>query len=86
MKAYFPLFSTLLPQKMEGNIMKKTNEELDELIGEQENLIPESAGLVDVKRGSVTKSLGQTVKNRREAMEALESRKEITTVNLKAGI
>ena len=66
--------------------MRKTNEELDEMITEQGNLIADAAGMVDVKRGSVTKSFGQMVKNRREAVEALESSKEITTVNLKAGI
>ena len=66
--------------------MRKTNEELDEMITEQGNLIADAAGMVDVNRGSVTKSFGQMVKNRREAMEALESSKEITTVNLKAGI
>ncbi len=66
--------------------MRKTNEELDDMIAVQENLISDAAGMVDVKRGSVAKSFGQMVKNRREAMEALESSKEITTVNLKAGI
>jgi hypothetical protein len=66
--------------------MRKTNEELDEKIAEQENLISEAAGMVDVKRGSVTKSFGQMVKNRRETIAALENSKEITTVNLKAGI
>ncbi len=66
--------------------MRKTNEELDSLIAEQEARIPEAAEMVDVRRGHVSKSLGQTVKNRREAIEALEGRKEISTVNLKAGI
>ncbi|MFA6472286.1 MAG: hypothetical protein WCU00_09630 [Candidatus Latescibacterota bacterium] len=66
--------------------MKKTNEELDELIEEQETLISEAADMVDVKRGSVGKSFGQMVKNRSDAIKTLESRKEVTTVNLKAGI
>ncbi len=66
--------------------MKKTNEEIDEMISRQEDLIAESANMVDVKRGSVAKSFGQMVKNRRAAIEALESRKEATTVNIKAGI
>ena len=66
--------------------MKKTNEELDELIGEQENLVSDAAGMVDVKRGGVTKSFGQMVKNRCEAIKALDGQKEMTTVNLKAGI
>jgi len=66
--------------------MRKTNDELDDMIAVQENLISDAAGMVDVKRGSVTKSFGQMVKNRLEAIEALESSKEITTVNLKAGI
>jgi len=66
--------------------MKKTNEELDELIGEQENGISDAAGMVDVKRGGVAKSFGQMVKNRREAIKALEGQKEMTAVNLKAGI
>jgi hypothetical protein len=66
--------------------MRKTNEELDELIAAQENQIAEAAGMVDVQRGHVSKSFGQMVKNRREAIDALENGKELTTVNLKAGI
>jgi hypothetical protein len=66
--------------------MPKTNEELDALIEEQENLLPEAAGGVDIKRGHVSKNLGQLVKNRRDAIELLESRKEVATVNLKAGV
>jgi len=66
--------------------MSKSNQELDALIAEQEERIPEAAEMVDVKRGHVSKSLGRMVKNRREAIEALESRKELSTVNLKAGI
>jgi hypothetical protein len=66
--------------------MKRTNEELDELIGEQEALLAEDAGMVDARRGSVSKALGQRVKNRAEAIRALEGRKELTTVDLKAGI
>ncbi len=66
--------------------MRKTNEELDALIAEQEALISEAAGMVDVHRGHVGKLLGQMMKNRREAIRALEERKEIETVNLRAGI
>ena len=42
--------------------------------------------MVDARRGSVSKALGQRVKNRAEAIRALENRKELTTVDLKAGI
>ena len=66
--------------------MRKTNEELDELIAEQETLIPEAAGMVDIRRGSVSKSNSQLVKNRSDAIEALERQKELTTVNLRSGI
>jgi predicted transcriptional regulator len=66
--------------------MRKTNEELDALIAEQEASIPEAAEMVDVQRGHVSKALGQMVKNRREAIGALEGQKEMATVNLKAGI
>jgi hypothetical protein len=66
--------------------MRKTNEELDGLIGEQEALLSEAAGQVDVQRGHVSKSLGQQLHNRAEAIRALEGQKEITTVNLKAGV
>ena len=66
--------------------MRKTNEELDMLIHDQQELINESAGSVDVQRGHVSKALGQLMKNRKEAMALLESQKELTTVNLKAGI
>ena len=66
--------------------MRKTNEELDTLIGEQQENIAESADMVDVHRGHVSKSSGQLVKNRREALRVLESQKEIATVNLRAGI
>ena len=55
--------------------MRKTNEELDTLIGEQQENIAESADMVDVQRGHVSKSFGQLVKNRREAIRALESQK-----------
>jgi len=73
--------------KKERNVfMRKTNEELDALIGEQQENIAESADMVDVHRGHVSKSFGQLVKNRREAISALESQKEIATVNLRAGI
>jgi len=66
--------------------MRRTNEELDELIADQESLMAEEAGMVDTQRGHVSKAHGQRVKNRAEAIRALENRKEITTVNLKAGI
>lgn len=66
--------------------MRKTNEELDALIGEQQNLVAEAASQVDVKRGHVAKSLGQLVGNRAVAIRALESQKEITTVNLRSGL
>ena len=66
--------------------MRRTNEELDELIADQESLMAEEAGMVDTQRGNVSKAHGQRVKNRAEAIRALENRKEITTVNLKAGI
>jgi hypothetical protein len=66
--------------------MRRTNEELDELIGGHEDLLAEDAGLVDARRGSVSKALGQRVKNRSEAIRVLEGRKELTTVDLKAGI
>ena len=66
--------------------MRKTNEELDGLIGEQEALLSEAGGQVDVQRGHVSKSLGQQLRNRAEAIRALEGQKEMTTVNLKAGV
>ncbi len=66
--------------------MRKTNEELDALIGEQEALLSEAAGLVDVQRGHVSRSLGQQIGNRAAAIRALEGGKEMTTVNLKAGV
>ena len=65
--------------------MRKTNEELDEIIGQQQELIAESAGKVDVHRGHVSKAYGQLVKNRETAIRALENQKELTTVNLRAG-
>ena len=66
--------------------MGKTNEELDNLISQQETLIPEAAEMVDVRRGHVAKDNSQLIKNRSEAIKVLESRKELTTVNLRAGI
>ena len=66
--------------------MGKTNEELDDLISQQETLIPEAAEMVDVRRGHVAKDNSQLIKNRSEAIKVLESRKELTTVNLRAGI
>jgi len=73
-------------QKERNVFMRKTNEELDTLIEEQQENIAESADMVDVHRGHVSKSFGQLVKNRREAIRVLESQKEIATVNLRAGI
>ena len=66
--------------------MTRTNEELDEMIAGQEALIPQSAEMADTTRGHVSRSEGQILKNRIDAIKALENRKEITTVNLKAGI
>lgn len=66
--------------------MRKTNEELDALIAEQTDRLPEAAEMVDVQRGHVSKALGRTVNNRTEAIRALEAQKELTSVNLKAGI
>ena len=66
--------------------MRKTNEELDELIAEQEALLDEASALVDVRRGHIMRANSQLITNRREAIRALESQKELTTVNLKAGL
>lgn len=66
--------------------MRKTNGELNEMIAGQEALIPESAEMVDVTRGHVSRANGQVVKNRIEAIKALENQKELSSVNLKAGI
>lgn len=66
--------------------MSRTNEEIDALIAEQEARLVEAAGMVDTQRGHVSKSFGQLTGNRIEAIRALESRKAVETVNLKAGI
>ncbi len=66
--------------------MRKTNEELDELIAAQEALLDEASALVDVRRGHIMRANSQLITNRREAIRALESQKELTTVNLKAGL
>ena len=66
--------------------MRKTNEELDGMIAEQQALVTDAAESVDVQRGHVSKALGQLVKNRREAIQTLKNQKELTTVNLRAGI
>lgn len=66
--------------------MPKTNEELDVLIDGQEDRLAEDAGMVDVRRGNVSKSYGQLAGNRVRVIDALESRKALATVNLKAGI
>jgi len=66
--------------------MRKTNEELDVMIGQQQEQIAEAAGKVDVHRGHVSKAYGQLVKNREAAICALENQKELVTVDLRAGI
>jgi len=66
--------------------MRKTNEELDNMIAEQEGLISNSAEGVDVHRGHISKSLSQLLANRREAIKLLENQKEVTTVKLRSGI
>ena len=66
--------------------MRKTNEELDSLIAQQEAIITEDACKVDVRRGHVTKAYGQLIKNRREAIQTLEGQKELTIVNLRSEI
>ena len=65
---------------------RKTNEELDNLIAEQESQIAEDAGKVDIKRGHVARGDSRLLENRAEAIKTLESQKEVTTVNLRAGI
>lgn len=66
--------------------MRKTNEEIDTLIAEQQTVLPDAAGRVDVHRGHITKSLGQEVKNRLDTIHALENQKETTTVKLRSGL
>ena len=66
--------------------MRKTNDELDDLIAQQEALISNSVEEVDVRRGSVSKAKGQLIHNRNEAIKLLENQKEVTTVNLRAGL
>lgn len=66
--------------------MRKTNDELNDLIGEQQDAIADAAGRVDVHRGHVSKSYGQLVANRRDAISALEAQKDLSTVNLRAGL
>ena len=66
--------------------MRKTNEELDDLIAGQQAEIAGDAGKVDIKRGHVTRSDGQLIQNRADAIKTLESQKETTTVKLRAGI
>jgi len=66
--------------------MRKTNEELDALIAEQEALVSEDAAKVNVHRGHVGRDNGQLIKNRREAIRILENRKELTTVKLRSEI
>ena len=66
--------------------MMRTNEELDALIAEQEAALAVEAGLADTQRGHVSKALGQLAKNRAGSIRALEGRKAVKTVNLKAGI
>ncbi|MFC1693304.1 hypothetical protein ACFL1R_07360 [Candidatus Latescibacterota bacterium] len=66
--------------------MRKTNEELDELITSQQALISDAAGMVDAQRGHVSKKFGQLVSNRKEAIRSLENQKEVTSVKLRAGL
>ncbi len=66
--------------------MRKTNEELDTLIAEQEAQIAVDAEKVDTRRGHVASSQSQLLKNRTQAIKTLESQKETTSVNLRAGI
>jgi hypothetical protein len=66
--------------------MRKTNEELDALIAEQESQIALDAAKTDIKRGHVARSDGRLVNNRARAIKTLEAQKEVTTVNLRAGI
>jgi len=66
--------------------MRKTNDELDAAIGDQQALIGGDAGKVDIRRGHVTAAHGQLVENRAAAIRALEGQKELTTVRLRAGI
>ena len=66
--------------------MRKTNEELDSLIADQETLIPTAADAVDIRRGHVSKSNSQLITNRREAINILENQKELSTVNLRSGL
>jgi hypothetical protein len=66
--------------------MRKTNEELDDLISGQEEKIAADADKTDVRRGHVTQANGQLIKNRRDAIQTLESQKELTTVKLRSGI
>lgn len=66
--------------------MRKTNEELDSMIAQQEALIPGSAEGVDINRGHVSKSNSQLMANRGEAIKILENQKEVTSVRLRAGL
>jgi hypothetical protein len=69
-----------------GNYMRKTNEELDMIIAGQQAAIAGDAGKADIRRGHVARFDSQLVKNRAEAIKTLESQKELTSVNLRAGI
>lgn len=66
--------------------MRKTNEQIDELIAGQEERITETAAMVDVKRGHVSKAGSQQIENIRKAISTFEGLKELTTVNLRAGV
>ena len=66
--------------------MRKTNSEIDALIGAQQDGIAEAAEMVDTKRGHVSKAMGQLVGNRAAAIRTLEGQKEMTTVKLRSGI
>ena len=65
---------------------RKTNEELDALIAQQEAAIAADAGKVDIRRGHAARDDSQLLKNRAEAIKTLEGQKEVTTVSLRAGI
>jgi len=66
--------------------MRKTNDELDAAIADQQERIGDDAGKVDIRRGHVTVAHGQLVENRAAAIRALESQKELSTVRLRAGV
>jgi hypothetical protein len=66
--------------------MRTTDAQLDAMIASQEALVPDAAGEVDVQRGHVARSGGQLLANRREAIRILDSRRELASVKLRAGL